>query len=105
MVARFVTFYVRQATKRKHNDLGLTTGPNYEGQLDVIELAGWRQPIPLPGSLCFPGAGWRTSSLAQARLPAMKRLMMVYIILAATATVVRNAVPAEAELRTGITAN
>ncbi len=36
---------------------------------------------------------------------AMKRLMMVYIILAATAIVVRNAVPAEAELRTEITAN
>ena len=34
----------------------------------------------------------------------MKRLMMVYIILAATAIVVRNAVPAEAELHTGITA-
>jgi len=35
----------------------------------------------------------------------MKRLMMVYIILAATAIVVRNAVPAEAELHTGITAD
>ena len=38
-------------------------------------------------------------------LPAMKRLKMVYIILAATAIVVRNAVPAEAELQTGITAD
>ncbi len=80
MVARFVTFYVRQATKRKHNDLGLTTGPNYEGQLDVIELAGWRQSIPLPESSCFPGAGWRTTSLTQARLPAIKRLMIVISI-------------------------
>ncbi len=35
----------------------------------------------------------------------MKRLIMVYIILAATAIVVRNAVPAEAELHTGITAD
>ncbi len=35
----------------------------------------------------------------------MKRLMMVYIILAATAIVVRNAVPAEVELYTGITAD
>ncbi len=35
----------------------------------------------------------------------MKRLMIVYIILAATAIVVRNAVPAEAELHTGITAD
>ena len=79
-MAHLVTFYVRQATKKKHNDLGLTSGPNYEGQLDVIELAGWRQRIPLPESSCFPGAGWRTTSLTQARLPAMKRLMMVYII-------------------------
>jgi len=79
VVARLVTFYVRQATKKKHNDLGSTSGPNYEGQLDVIELAGWRQRIPLPESSCFPGAGWRTTSLTQARLPAMKRLMMVYI--------------------------
>lgn len=84
---------------------GLTTGPNYEGQLDVNELAGRRQTIPLPGSLCFRGAGWRTTSLTPARLPAMKRLMMVYIILAATAIVVRNAVPAKVELYTGITAN
>jgi hypothetical protein len=35
----------------------------------------------------------------------MKRLKMVYIILAATAIVVRNAVPAEAELHTGMTAD
>ena len=84
---------------------GLTTGPNYEGPLDVNELAGRRQTIPLPGSLCFRGAGWRTTSLTPARLPAMKRLMMVYIILAATAIVVRNAVPAKVELYTGITAN
>ncbi len=35
----------------------------------------------------------------------MKRLMMVYIILAATAIVVGNAVPAEAELHTGMTAD
>ena len=34
----------------------------------------------------------------------MKRLMMVYIILAATAIVVRNAVPAEADLHTDIMA-
>lgn len=48
---------------------GLTTGPNYEGPLDVNELAGRRQTIPLPGSLCFRGAGWRTTSLTPARLP------------------------------------
>ena len=96
---------MRQATKRKDNDLGLATGPNYEGQPNVSELAGWRQLLPLPESSCFPGAGRRTFSLARARLPAMKRLMMVYIILAATAIVVRNAVPAEAELHTGITAD
>ncbi len=71
----------------------------------MSELAGWRQLSPLPESSFFPGAGRRTTSLAQARLPVMKRLMMVDIILAATAIVVRNAVPAEAELHTGITAD
>ena len=96
---------MRQATKRKHNDLGPATGPNYEGQPNVSELAGWRQLSPIRESSCFPGAGRRTTSLAQARLPVMKRLMMVYIILAATAIVVRNAVPAEAELHSGITAD
>ena len=59
---------------------GLTSGPNYEGQLDVNELAGRRQTIPLPGSLCFRGAGWRTTSRTPARLPAMKRLMIVISI-------------------------
>ncbi len=96
---------MRQATKRKDNDFGLATGTSYQGQLDVTELAGWRQILPLPGSLCFPGASRRTTSLAQAGLPVMKRLKMVYIILAATAIVVRNAVPAEAELHTGLTAD
>ncbi len=62
------------------------------------ELAGWRQLSPIHESSCFPGAGRRTTSLAQARLLVMKRLMMVYMILAAMAIVVRNAVPAEAEL-------
>ncbi len=81
------------------------TGPNYEGLPDVSKIAGWRQFLPLLGSLCFPGAGRRTTSLAQARLPVMKRLMMVYIILAATAIVIINAVSAEAELHTGITAD
>ena len=71
----------------------------------MSEFAGWRQLSPLHESSCFPGAGRRTTSLAQARLLVMKRLMMVYIILAATAIVVRNAVPAEAELHTGITAD
>ncbi len=56
-MARFVTFYVRPATKRKHNELGLTTGPNYERQLDVIELAGWRPP--LTWKLMF---SWRRSA-------------------------------------------
>ena len=96
---------MRQATKRKDNDFGLATGTSYQGQLDVTELAGWRQILPLPGSLCFPGASRRTTSLAQAGLPVMKRLKMLYIILAATAIVVRNAVPAEAELHTGVTAD
>ncbi len=96
---------MRQATKRKHNNLGLATGPTSEGQPNVSEFAGWRQLSPIHESSCFPGAGRRTTSLAQARLPVMKRLMMVYIILAATAIVVRNAVPAEAELHTGITAD
>ncbi len=96
---------MRQATKRKDNDFGLATGTSYQGQLDVTELAGWRQILPLPGSVCFPGASRRTTSLAQAGLPVMKRLKMVYIILAATAIVVRNAVPAEAELHTGLTAD
>ena len=96
---------MRQATKRKHNDLGPATGPNYEGQPNVSELAGWRQLLPLPESSYFPGASRRTTSLAQASLPVMKRLKMVYIILAATAIVVRNAVPAAAELHTGMTAD
>ncbi len=82
-MARLVTFYVRQATKRKHNELGLTTGPNYEGQLDVIELAGWRQRIPLPESSCFPGAGWRTTSLTQARL----LLVLPCVVMTACSTV------------------
>ncbi len=94
--AHSVTFFVRPATKRKHNDLGLTTGPNYEGQPNVSEFAGWRQLSPIPESSCFPGAGRRTTSLAQARLPVVKRLIAVYIILAATAIVVGIAVPAEA---------
>ena len=85
--------------------LETATDPNYEGQPNVSEPAGWRQFLPLLGSLCFPGAGRRTTSLAQARLPVMKRLMMVYIILAATAIVVKDAVPAEAVLHTGITAD
>ena len=71
----------------------------------MSELAGWRQLSPLPESSCFPGAGRRTTSLAQARLPVMKRLIVVYIILTATAIVIRNEVPAEAELHTGITAD
>ncbi len=71
----------------------------------MSEFAGWRQLSPLHESSCFPGAGRRTTSLAQARLLVMKRLMMVYIILAATAIVVRNAVPAETDLHTGITAD
>ncbi len=85
--------------------LGPATGPPYVGPPDANELAGWRQLHPIPESSCFPGARRRTTSPAQARLPVMKRLMMVYIILAATAIVVTNAVPAEAELHTGITAD
>ncbi len=85
--------------------LETATGPNYEGPPNVSEPAGWRQFLPLLGSLCFPGAGRRTTSLAQARLPVMKRLMMVYIILAATAIVVKDAMPAEAQWHTGITAD
>ncbi len=76
--------------------LETATDPNYEGQPNVSEFAGWRQLSPIPEISCFPGAGRRTTSLAQARLPVMKRLIAVYIILAATAIVVGIAVPAEA---------
>ncbi len=37
----------------------------------MSEFAGWRQLSPLRESSCFPGAGRRTTSPAQARLSVM----------------------------------